>query len=255
MVYGIYLSAGGLQANQYRMEVLANNLANADTVGFKHDLTVMRERRAEFREGAGDPDASQPSLSGMTGGSLVGPTIISFEDGAPDHTGRPLDVAIRRDGFFRVQSADGERYTRDGRFLLNQAGELVTAAGGHAVLDTAGQPITIPAAAASDVMIDGRGEVRSGRTKTAYGRIGVVDFDDKSLLRKGGGNLFESLGEAPRDIMASLMAGTLEKSTVDPIQSMVSMIEVTRAYQLNATMVGLADQTLGRAVNDIGRIS
>lgn len=255
MVYGIYLSAAGLQANQYRMEVLANNLANADTVGFKHDLTVMRERRAEAREGMRDPDASQSSLSEMTGGSLVAPTITSFEDGAVDRTGRPLDVAIAHGGFFKVQTADGERYTRDGRFLLSPAGELVTAVGGNTVLDVAGQPILVPPVAASDIRIDGSGEVRAGKAKASCGRIGIVDFDDRSLLRKIGGNLFESLGATPRDVKGSLISGALEKSNVDPVQSMVSMIEVTRAYQLNATLVGLADQTLGRAVNDIGRIS
>lgn len=254
MVYGMYLSAAGLQANQYRMEVLANNLANADTVGFKHDMTVVRERRAEAREGISDPDASQPSLSGMTGGSLVAPTVTSYEQGALEQTGRSLDAAIRGNGFFRVQTAEGERYTRDGRFLLNATGELVTAAGGNPVLDTTGKPITVTATAAGDVVIDGSGVVRARNSKASFGQIGIVDFDDTSLLHKTGGNLFESLNATASDFKGSVQGATLEKSTVDPIQSMVSMIEVTRAYQLNATLVGLADQTLSRAVNDIGRI-
>ena len=90
---------------------------------------------------------------------------------------------------------------------------------------------------------------------STLGRLGIVDFADKSLLRKTGGNMLESLGGKPQTMAdAALQTGAVEKSTVDPTQAMVSLIEVNRAYEMNATMVGLADSTLGRAVNDIGRI-
>lgn len=252
MVYGIYMSAAGLQTNQYRMEVLANNLANTDTPGFKHDLAVVRERLVASRERMAGLDAGDQALDGMTGGSLVAPTVTSFEQGPIEMTDRPLDVAINGEGFFRVETPQGERYTRDGRFLINADGGLVTAAGFHPVLNANGTPIVLPPEAASAARIDGGGVVRA--KDTSYGRLGVVGFDDQTLLRKTGGNLVESLGATSHDVTADLRSGALEKSTVDPTRAMVTMIEVSRAYELNSTMVGLADATLGRAVNDIGRI-
>jgi len=253
MLYGIYQSAGGLQVNQYRMEVLANNLANADTVGFKRDLTVVRERRPEWLETPSGLDASEPSLAQMTGGSLVAPTVTSFAQGPVEVTDRPLDVALVGEGFFRVRADGQERYTRDGRFSVNQAGELVTAAGLHPVLDESGAPIVVPADARGTVHIGADGQVIAGDKIVA--RLGVVRFEDPSLLRKTGGNLFESLGAAAEPVEhPALKAGAIEKSTVDPVRTMVSLIEVSRAYEFNATMISLADATLGRAVNDVGRI-
>lgn len=254
MVYGAYLSAGGLMVNQYRMEVLANNLANAETAGFKQDLTVVRERRAEAAARMAGLEASAPWLQDMTGGSLVAPTVTSFEPGSIETTGRPLDVALTGDGFFRVAGPNGqERYTRDGRFTVNEAGELVTVAGSHEVLDDSGSPIVVPANARERVRIDAGGQVMSGDTRLAA--LGIVNFADQSLLRKTGGNLIESLGAKPTAMDdAALQVGAVEQSNVEPTQAMVAMIEVSRAYQMNATLIGLADSTLARAVSDIGRI-
>lgn len=252
MVYGIYSSAAGLLANQYRQEVLANNLANVSTAGFKQDLTVIRERQPASRERPADSAWSDSSLTGLTGHVLVAPTTTSFEPGAIEVTGNPLDAAIAGDGFFRVRAGGMDRYTRDGRFTLNSSGTLVTVNGQAEVLDEGGQPIKVPAGLTGRVRIEANGEVRAG--DSSFGRVSVVEFDDRSLLRKTGGNLLESLGAKATRVEPSLQPGALEASNVDPTRAMVSMIEVTRAYQMNATLLGLADQTLGRAVNDIARV-
>ncbi len=254
MVYGIYQSAGGLLVNQYRMEVLANNLANAETPGFKQDLTVVRERRNEAAARMAGLDASDPRLRGMTGGSLVAPTVTSFEQGPIEKTDRPLDVALTGEGFFRVEGPNGaEFYTRDGRFTVNEAGELATVAGNHRALDDAGAPITISSDARAALRIDAGGQVVSGNR--VLGRLGVVEIDDKAFLAKTGANLIEPLGAKATPVNdPSLETGAIEKSTVDPTRAMVSLIEVNRSYQMNATLIGLADSTLGRAVNDIARL-
>ncbi len=252
MVYGIYQSAAGLQLNQYRQEVLANNLANVETTGFKRELTVVRERPLANRELAGLPDASDPRLSGMTGGSYVSPTVTSFDQGPLKYTGGRLDVGISGDGFFAVQDGQNVRYTRDGRFLVNKDGELTTTSG-HKLLGQNGAPIVVPPNATDKVTVTASGEVRAG--KQILGQLDVVTFDDKSRLRKVGGGAFEADGATPTTAHADLQPGFLEGSTVDPTKAMVSMIEVNRAYELNATMIGLADGTLGRAVNDVARLS
>lgn len=251
MVYGIYQSAAGLQLNQYRQDVLANNLANLETAGFKHDLTVVRERPSATREGAGRPDWSDPSLAGLTGGSYVSPTYTAFTQGPLRSTGGRLDVAIVGDGFFEVQDGDQVRYTRDGRFAINVRGELVTPAG-LKLLGESGAPITVPLDQIDEVAITQDGDVRAG--KNELGRLSIVDFEDKNGLRKVGGNAFEAVSVSPVSTSATLKPQFIEGSTVEPTQAMVSMIEVNRAYELNATLIGLADGTLGRAVNDIARL-
>lgn len=252
MVYGSYLSAGGMLVNQYRMEVLANNLANAETTGFKQDLTVVRERMPQHMEDLVGFEASDPRLDGMTGGSLVAPTHTSFTQGPIEKTDRALDVALRGPGFFRVQTEAGERYTRDGRFMVDEQGGLVTVAGHHPVLDESGSPITVPAGLRDAVRISASGDVGAG--DQSLGTLGRVAFEDTSLLRKQGGNLIQSLGAEPQSLTSDLAVGAVERSTVDPVREMVSMIEVSRAYQMNATLLGLSDSTLGRAVNDVGRV-
>jgi flagellar basal-body rod protein FlgG len=251
MVHGIYQSAAGMIVNQYRQAVLANNLANLDTVGFKHDLTVVRERKIESLEDGLGGRFSDRILDRMTGGSLVAPTVTSFEQGQIQVTGREMDVAIEGNGFFAVDDGVRTRYTRDGRLSINPNGLLVTAAG-RPVLDQQGRTIAVPQEARGRIRVDADGSVRSG-DKT-FGRIGLVDFADRSRLCKVGANLFDAAGSEAQAILPRLRTNAVESSTVDPTQAMVAMIEVSRAYEMNANLVNMADTTLGRAVNDIGRI-
>lgn len=252
MVYGIYSSAAGLLTSQYRQDVLANNLANVATAGFKQDLTAIRERLPASREELTDRRDSDETLAGLTGGSFVAPTYTSYETGAIETTGNPLDVAIDGKGFFRVRAGSTDAYTRDGRFTLNANGQLMTVAGNAEVLDEGGQPIRVPKNLKGQVRIDGNGQVRAGNR--VVGQIGVVEFDDNTLLAKTGGNLLKSIGAQATDVDAVLKTGSVEASNVDPTRTMVAMLQASRAYQMNATMLGLADQTLGRAVNEVARV-
>jgi flagellar basal-body rod protein FlgF len=252
MLYGIYQSAGGLQLNQYRQDVLANNLANVQTSGFKHDVTMVTERQVASQEPGGDPWMSNQMLDQLTGGSLVAPTHTVFEQGPLEKTGQPLDLALVGDGFFAVQKDGQEHYTRDGKFTINPDGSLVTVAGNHPVLDKQGNTITVPKELTGQVEFGADGVLRAGRQE--FGQLRVVDFENKQHLRKVGQNVFQAIDAQPVESNASLRVGMSEKSTVDSMKSMVSMLEVTRAYQMNSTLIGLADSTLGRAVNDIARI-
>lgn len=247
MTYGLWLSAVGLQTSQYRQAVLANNLANADTVGFKHDVAVIRERPVEADED-GHHRFAHKLLDDLTGGSLVAPTYTAFAQGAIEPTSRPLDVAIDGAGFFTVRAAGQTRYTRDGRFAMDATGRLVMAANGRPVLDANGQEITlITGDGAPPPRIDGQGRIRQGQQ--VVGRLGLVDFADKQRLRKIGGNLYDANGEPTVNASASLRPEAVERSTLAPVEGLASMIEAARAYQLNATMISLQDEMNGRVVN------
>lgn len=255
MTYGLWLSAGGMQANEYRQSVLANNLANANTVGFKKDLAVMRERAVESRTAVDGGGFVHPLLDGLSGGTFVAPTLHSFANGSLETTGNPLDATIDGEGFFTVRVGNDTRYTRDGRFTVNEKNELVMVAGNgrHKVLDQAGAPIVLLPASAGAARIESDGSVRQGRTVVA--RLGVAEFADRNELRKVGANLFRATGERPLPATRSkLVPGSVEQSNADPIMGLAEMIEVSRAYQLNAQMISLQDTMIGQAVSRVGRI-
>ena len=148
MNYGMYLSATGVLTNSYRQDVIANNLANAETVGFKRNLALFHERLAEQivarQTGAPGFEASDPLFDLMTGGTLAAPTAVDTRQGELEHTGNTLDVAIQGSGYFVVQHGNEKQLTRDGRFMLDRAGNLILANSpvGVEIIDIlpAGQP-------------------------------------------------------------------------------------------------------------------
>lgn len=251
--YGFWLSAAGMKVNEYRQAIHANNLASAQTSGFKRDLAVVAERRIESQSRTGGFGFAHPVLDGMTGGVDVQPTFQSFEQGSIEQTGRPLDVAVDGEGFFAVREGDATRYTRDGKFALNSRNELVlSAAGGRwKVLSDSENPIVIdPIGGAIAVSRDGT--LRQGQT--VVDRIGLKTTDNLQGLRKVGENLFEAQDVEMRPIDGRFVAGALEKSNYDMMKGLTSMIEASRAYQLNATMIQLQDRVTGE-VTAIGRLA
>ncbi|MCG3136642.1 MAG: Flagellar basal-body rod protein FlgG [Phycisphaerae bacterium] len=251
MIYGLWNSAAGMQANLYRQNVMANNLANIDTVGFKQDLAMLMERPVESREEGTAPGPINRFFDRLTGGANVKPTIHNFAAGPVMPTGQPLDAMINGAGFFQVQTANGVRYSRDGRFTINGNGELVTVTGGHPVLSAGGAPITVPDG--GQVIINAQGQLL--QNETLVGQVGLVEFADTNKLRKIGGNLFIATEKATPQPAANptLIPGAVEGSNFEPISGLVGMIEATRAFQMNASLLQLQDQTLGRAISDIAR--
>jgi flagellar basal-body rod protein FlgG len=248
----LYHSSAGLQVNQYRMDVLANNLANAHTTGFKQDLAVVTEREVESLV-SGDFSARHNVLDEMTGGSFVRPTFTDYTAGALTPSNNPLDVALPENGFLSVRDGDATRYTQDGRITLNRFGDLVMSAGGREVLDESGRPMRARLDDPARVMIGPDGFVRQG--ESVLGRLGLVEFDSTQALVKRGGGLYEAVGQAARPSHQELTVGMTEGSNVSPVGGLASMIEVGRAYEMNARMMTLQDQSLGRAVNDIARLA
>ncbi len=252
MTYGLWLSAAGLQVNQHRQALIANNLANLNTAGFKRDLAVYREREVESATRPGGLTFRHRLLDGMTGGTWQNPTATIFEQGPLEKGGR-LDVAIDGDGFFAVQVGQDVRYTRDGRFTLDEAGDLVTVAGGNPVLDQQGQPIHVGRVAPGRIAIESEGGILIGDREVAT--LGVTDFADRSLLIKAGQNTFDARHAEPVSATGQVRQGYVEGSGVEPTTELVQMIEAARAYELNATMISLQDGMVGQAVNSVGSVA
>jgi flagellar basal body rod protein FlgG len=193
-----------------------------------------------------------PLYDRMTGGPWVRPTYHAFEQG-PFRPGGKHDVAIDGDGFFTVLDGDQPRFTRDGRMMVNEQGGLVSVAGNGAIkfLDDGGSPIVVNRN--QPVEITAGGTIEQNGTRVA--RLGVVDVDDVQKLRKVGKNLFIGTDDVQtQPTTSSLEVGFVEGSTVTPVDGLLTMIEVTRAYEMNARMITMQDQVNGEAVNRVGRI-
>lgn len=257
MNYGLYLSASGALANMYRQDVFANNLANVNTVGFKHDLAAITQRRPEAREDLHGPDVSQRLLDKLGGGVFAGPQRITFAQGAIQETAGPLDVAITRPGQFFVlqapQGQEGFRLTRDGRFTIDSNGFLVSATNGLRVMGVDEGPIRVNDS--SPAFIDGRG--RLIQNQQPAGQVQVTQVNDLSRLTKEGGNLFHWSGKGdPRSEPDALYIQTeaVEGSSIDPVTAMMDMIDATRAAEGNARLISYHDTLMDRAINTFGRV-
>lgn len=252
--YGLWLSAAGMKVNQHRQTILANNMANANTTGFKHDIAVVAQRRVESQSSPGSSPFAHPILDGIAGGIDVRPTYQNFGQGRIEKTGRPLDVAIDGDGFFAVSDGLVTRYTRDGQFTFNRQGELVLVAGEGRwrVLGEGEAPIVVDETAGK-VSISEDGTIRQGPNVVA--KLGLVSTEDKQSLRKIGGNLFDAGTAEMTPIKGRFEPESREESNFDIMNGLATMIEATRAYQLNATMLKLQDDLTGQAVTTVGRLA
>ncbi len=251
MVYGLWQSAAGLQSQDYRQAIIANNLANVDTPGFKPDRISFAERLSAATAGAPRP-TRHPVLDALPGGLFETPIHTDYSQGAIESSTNPLDVSIDGEGFLTVQTPDGPRYTRDGRMTMNRAGELRHVASGYPVVDRDGKPILLDPSQMNNLKIDELGQIKQG--ERAAGRLALVDFADRSGIEKTGQNLFAADRARPINASGTVRQFSTEASGANPVTSLVEMIDATRAYQMNATMLTLQDESLGRVVNEMGKI-
>lgn len=255
MNYGLYLSAAGTLTSLHRQDVLANNLANLNTVGFKPDLVTNRARLPERMESPGSFAEPQLLLEQLGGGTLADRARIDFRQGAMSLTHNNLDLAIEGDGFFVTSNGKGNgasnlRLTRDGRLTLNASNELVMTASGMRVLDVNDQPIRLDPAA--QVRIDADGTIRQNDDEVA--QIQITQPADASSITKAGDNLLRFSGKR-QPAPGSVRQGALESSAVDPILTLNDMINASKSVQANATMMQYQDHILGQAINTFGRVA
>lgn len=241
MTRGMYAAAGGMLVGLGRQEVLANNLANANTPGFKTD----RVSYGSFQQvllpgvrGEGGGDAVMMQSATLTASQ------VDFQQGSIIETGNSLDLAITGDACFVVATPAGERYTRNGHFQRAPDGVLVTSQG-YPVLGENG-PLTLPNA---EVSVSSRGEVTAGGMYV--GRLRTVRFADPANVTKYGDSLYA--GGSPVETPAvGIQQGMLENSNTDPMRTMVEMIATMRGFEMNQRVIQVQDSTL-QTVLDVAR--
>lgn len=249
--YGLYISAEGAHAQSRRVETLANNLANADTVGFKRDLAVFQARNAEETQ-QGLDYAGSHSWNDIGGGVRVAETKTDFSPGTFKSTGIRSDMAIGGEGFFMVRRPDGDYLTRAGNFTFNSNGQLVTQ-DNYPVLSDAGTPIEIDPDGGEWRLTGDGSIVQDGNQQN----LALVKPRSLGDLTKVGQNLFKALAPTtPLDpSMRQVQGGFIEQSDVAPATEMTELIEASRAFEANISMIKNHDQMMGTLTSRLLKFS
>jgi flagellar basal-body rod protein FlgG len=252
MLRALYSSAAGMQSQQLNLDVIANNLANVNTTGFKkskiefQDLLYQTARAAGSEQGGGN---QLPTGVQIGHGSQPVATAKVFTTGELSQTGERLDVAIQGDGFFEVQLPDGSRaYTRDGALKLANDGRITTSDG--QVFQGGFQPIP---AGTTSISVAPTGEITTQGTNGSQSfRVQLVRFANPSGLESIGRNLYREtpasgtaeVGNPGENGFGDLQQGYLEMSNVKVVEEMVNMIVAQRAYEVNSKAVQAADEMM-----------
>jgi flagellar basal-body rod protein FlgG len=260
MLRGMWSAASGMAAQKLNIDVIANNLANVNTAGFKKSRADFQDLMYQTVDEAGSTTSSGQQIPvGIQVGMGTMPVDVHkvFIQGDFQQTSDQLDMAIEGKGFFKVISGADERYTRAGDFKLDANGNIVTANG-----DKLQPEMTVPANSTS-IKIDADGTVTSfdaQGTGTALGTIEMYSFPNPAGLYSCGHNLYQATdasgqavaGTAGQQGIGTISQGYLEVSNVDVVQEMVDMIMAQRAYEINSKAIKTADDMMSIA-NNISR--
>ncbi len=253
----MYSAMFGAMSNEFRVNQIANNLANANTTGYKVDRLAFHDTFLRFAH-----DYSVNAKTHLRGEDiwpephiLAKPRLsdqkVDFSQGSVSPTGNPFDLAISGEGFFQVRTPDGDFLTRNGRFQISPEGTLVTEQG-FPVLGEGGE-IQVPRG--EKAVIDETGVIRQGAE--AVGQIGLFTAEDITRLEKIGSNLFghvdpdAGLIPAPE---ARINQGYLERANVDVVTEMVAMIESQRAHQVYMKAIQGTNEIDRRLVDHVGKV-
>lgn len=258
MIRGLYTAYTGMLNEQYRMDIMSNNLANADTVGYKKEgstsqayADVMAVKIKDLSENPNIPRR----LGGMSLGVKIGETYTDFDQGSLRDTGNTYDLSIGGNGFFNIEFTNkaGEtstKYTRAGDFTLTKEGYLVTGDGDY-VLGEGGR-IQLSTTAANTV-VDENGDIYQDGNLVAS--LKITEFEDTNYLTHYGETMWDAKeGAVAKDVEdASIYQGYLEMSNTSVVKEMVNMITISRQYESNQKMITTFDETLEKSVN-LGKV-
>ena len=254
MNYGIFLSAQGAQTQSRRLEVIANNMANADTTAFKRDLAIFQAHHTHDVE-YGIPDDLPGNLNSHSGGTSITSVETDFSEGPLQQTGGTYDVALSGDGFLHVTNGQKNYLTRNGALTTNHRGELMTS-DGYKVLNTIGEPVVFsPNLKGVEIGANGAiTELLADGSRGLNTQIAIVQPDSNNELYKVGNSLYRTDGDVhPAEGNVQLKQGFLEGSGTNSVAEMMEMIEATRAFETNLNMIKHQDESLGRLLQSVGR--
>lgn len=259
MDQSMYSAMFGALCQEHRMNIIANNLANVNTTGYKQDRYAFQDTMIQFAH-----DRIMQPVNSLQDSELFPPPVhlarvrlaeqrVDFSQGGMKETGGPLDLAIMGEGFFKVQTEVGEFYTRSGNFQLSPDGVLTTTQG-FPVLAGGGQ-VEIPPNA--QVRVDSAGIITANGEE--LGQLDVVTVDDLSAMNKYGNNLFtideqSEAQEIPAQD-AEVAQGYLEQPNVEVVESMVNMIETHRAFEAYQKVISNSQQADTTAIMKVGKTS
>ena len=283
MIRTWYTGASGMRAQQWRLDATANNLANADTDGYKRDITTFKAfpemLMRRFQDDGvyrippfGSADAS-PIIGKLGTGVEFNELFTNFEQGAPKESGNDFDLMLEGGGFFSIETPYGERYTRNGSFHLGKEGFLETKEGcpvlgengrlrvkaNNFKVDAEGH-VWVNAAYADDPTLMISREDNTWGEAVLLDTLKIVGFERDRYLQKQGSSFYktseysgdaETLHGRPRP---RVLQGFTEASNVNPVTEMVSMIEVNRAYEANQKVIQSGDSMLGVLINQFSKV-
>ncbi len=248
MLYGLYLSAQGAQAQATRLDVLSNNLANAGTTGFKRDLAIFQSNRPYDIENGGFSNAPG-NQSALTGGVTPAKVVTDYSEGPLVHTGGALDAALTGQGFFQVTDGKQQFLTRKGQFSLGATGDLMLQNSNMRVMSNVGNPISVPLESAKiELGSDGTiSSIADDGTRTQVAKMALVRPASNQQLEKVGKNLFRANGlVSPAGSDLKLEQGFVEQSGATPVSEMVAMVQASRMVEANVNMIKYQDDALDR---------
>lgn len=236
-----YIALSRLDTQQRAMDVIANNIANANTTGFKAQRTVFSDYLSQQR-----------GVDAPAGGSTLAytqdrATYLDRQDGSLTSTGNPLDMALSGPGFFTVSTAAGPRLTRSGRFGLLPDGKVGDASG-NLLLDTMGNPLQL-SPSDTQIRISGNGTIST--ENGAVGQVGVVTIDDANQLVPEGGTLYRATAGTTAATQTKVSQGMVEASNVQPITELTKMIQTQREFQFVSQFVESEGQRQQSAIDKI----
>lgn len=252
MIRGLYTAVSGLITQQAKQEVVTNNIANVNTIGYKSDKIAaesFKEVLIQNYDGSSVGGKKQ-ELGGLSLGSKIDKTITSFTQGTIEDTGKEKDFAIVGRGFFTVTRNNNNFYSRDGSFHVDNQGYLVNSSGDRVLgVNKFNTEITPIYVGNGNITLNNNNiYINNNLSYSFY----TVDFQSYDNLEKMGDNLYT--GEGSFAVNSEVKQNALEKSNVNIVNEMLEMMTVMRNFESNQKVVQIIDETLSKAANDVGRI-
>ncbi len=251
MFQGYYNLTSAMLTQTRNLNVVSNNMSNVSTPGYKADqMTISAFEEQLVSRSYEKSMENSVAVGGYSGLVYADRNYTDYTQGAYVSTGMPLDFALGSEGFFTVQTADGNAYTRNGSFSLDAEGYL-TLQGVGRVLGTNGAPIQLNS---TNITVDSVGNIYNGETNAFIARLSVVDFEDyENQLVKADNGTFTAPNGGAVAVNATIMQGAVEGSNVDSVEEMTKMLSSQRALQSSAQIFTMYDQLIGKIVNQIGQ--